>query len=86
MEKFLDQGNLLVFGKCTLSMKIYLTVKNKFSWLQTKMIAQTILKTNGSSESIKTYLLSLKQKISLLALIAVDKINIIFGRRLQLKY
>ena len=67
-------------------MKIYLTVKNKFSWLQTKMIAQTILKTNGSSESIKTYLLSLKQKISLLALIAVDKINIIFGRRLQLKY
>ena len=49
------------------------------------MIAQTILKTNGSSEAIKTYLLSLKQTISLLALIAVDKINIIFGRRLQLK-
>ena len=48
-----------------------------------KMIAQTILKTNGSSEAIKTYLLSLKQKISLLALIAVDKINIIFGRRLR---
>ena len=50
------------------------------------MIAQTILKTNGSSEAIKTYPLSLKQTISLLALIAVDKINIIFGRRLQVKY
>ena len=36
LEKFLDQGNLLVLGKCTWSMKISLTVKNIFSWLQKK--------------------------------------------------
>ena len=65
--------NLLDCGKCT-----FLTAG--------KIIGLIILETNDSVETIKTYLLSLEQKLSLLEFFAVDKVNIIFTQKLKLKY
>ena len=42
-----------------------------------------ILKVNANVETIKTHILNLEQKISLIAFFAVDKISIIFSRRLK---
>ena len=51
-----------------------------------KIIGLIILKRNASVETMKTYALNLGQKLSLLAFSAVDKINIIFSRKLKFKY
>ena len=45
-----------------------------------KIIDLTILKVNSSAETIKTCILSLEQKFSLLAFSGVDKINTILSR------
>ena len=46
----------------------------------------TILKKNTIVETIKTYLLSLEQKLSLFTFFAVDKISIVFNERIKHKY
>ena len=45
-----------------------------------------VLKANANVETIKTYILNLEQKLSSLAFFAVDKISIIFSRRLKHEY
>ena len=45
-----------------------------------------ILKRNASVETIKTYLLNLEQKRSLLVYFAVDETDIIFSQRGKHKY
>ena len=45
-----------------------------------KIIGLTILKANSSAETIKTCILSLEQKFSLLSFSGVDRINTILSR------
>ena len=55
----------------------------KFAFLNAeKMIDLIILKTNANVETIKTSILNVEEKHSLLAFFAVDKISILFSRRL----
>ena len=51
-----------------------------------KIIGLIILKTNSTVKTIKTYILSLEQKLSPLASFTAGKINIIFSRRLKHKH
>ena len=73
VEKFLDQG------KFPWLLKIYFLDCRKKKGLK-------ILKKNTSAETIKTYLLSLEQKLSLFTFFAVDKISIVFCERIKHKY
>lgn len=57
--------------------------ENLLSWLQKKIIGLIVLKTSASVETIKAYILSLKQK---LAFFVLKKINIIISRRFKHKY
>ena len=50
-----------------------------------KIISVIILKTNANVKTIKTYILNLEQKLSSHFFFMVDKINIIFSRRLKHK-
>ena len=91
VEKILDQRKFPWLWKNLLIKEISLTMKKfldqrKFSWLQEKKIGLIILKTNVTIETIKTYILSLEQKLSSLTFFAIDKINIIFSRRLKQRY
>ena len=55
----------------------------KFTFLNAKKIIDLmILKTNANVETIKTSILNVEEKLSLLAFFAVDKISILFSRRL----
>ena len=55
-------------------------VQEKLTFLTAeKTIGLIILKTNTSVENIKTYLLSLEQKLKSLAFFEVDKVNIMFS-------
>ena len=73
MENFLDQEKFPFCGKLT-----FLTAE--------KIIGLIILKANANIKTIETYILTLEQNISPLAFSAIDKINIIFSRRLKHKY
>ena len=50
-----------------------------------KIISLIIFKTNASFETIKTYILSLDQKLKLLAFFMVETITFIFSARLKHK-
>ena len=55
----------------------------KFTFLNAeKIIDLMILKTNANVETIKTSILNVEEKLSLLAFFAVDKISILFSRKL----
>ena len=51
-----------------------------------KIVNLIILKANARVETMKTYILSLEQKLSLLTFFAEDKISPIFSKRLKDKY
>ena len=55
----------------------------KFTFLNAeKIIDLIILETNANGETIKTSILNVEEKLSLLAFFAVDKICVLFSRRL----
>ena len=82
-KNVLDQGKIFVCEKRLWSRKNLYLHKKSFLTAE-KIISLIILKTNASVETIKTYFLSLKQKLNSLAFFAVDKINIIFTWGLKL--
>ena len=95
VKNFLTVRKLSYCGKVPGLWKISKTLEilqgriyqGKFTFLTAKKrIGLIILKSNASVKTIKTYILSLEQKLSLLTLFAVDKINIIFSRSLKHKY
>ena len=55
----------------------------KLTFLTTEKI---ILKENSNVSTIKTYILNLEQKLSSLVFFVVDKVNIVFSRKLKHKY
>ena len=87
VEKFFDQGKFPWLWTSSLIKENFLDSR-KFTFLTAeKIIGLIILKANASVETIKTYLLSLEQKLSSIAFFFLeDKINIIFSWRLKHKY
>ena len=83
---FLTVENFLRCGNYPWSRKISLIKENLLSWLQKNIMDLIILKRNASVETIKTYLLNLEQKRSLLVYFAVDETDIIFSQRGKHKY
>ena len=77
VEKLLDQGKIFWLWKTSL-------FQEKLTFLTAeKTIGLIILKTNTSVENIKTYLLSLEQKLKSLAFFEVDKANIMLSWRIK---
>ena len=86
VQKFLYQGKFPWLWKNSLIKENFLDCGKLIFLIAEKIMGLIILKTNASVETIKTYILSLDQKPSLLAFFVVDKMNIIFSRRFKHKY
>ena len=86
MEKLLDCGKVSCLWKSSLTVKKCLD-QGKITFMTAeKIVNLIILKANARVETMKTYILSLEQKLSLLTFFAEDKISPIFSKRLKDKY
>ena len=86
MEKLLDCGKVSCPWKSSLTVKKYLD-QGKITFMTAeKIVNLIILKANARVETMKIYIFSLEQTLSLLTFFAVEKISPIFSKRLKDKY